>query len=140
MTPNGMVAQYSWKVYEPSSGKMMKPNVTFNADSVAEAVSFANPTSRAASWLKHMPLASTIIEQGPGPQSRQDAQLHLLFHPVRFQFRNRSPDTELPKHLGPGARHIPSTSALHPHRLRHRLQVAVSQPEHSDKPVGRTFC
>lgn len=62
MTPNGMVAQYSWKVYEPSTGKMMKPNVTFNADSVAEAVSFADPTSRAASWLKHLPLASTIID------------------------------------------------------------------------------
>lgn len=62
ITPKGMEAQYSWKVYEPSTGKMMKPNVTFGTDSIAEAISFGDPTSRAASWLKHMPLASTIID------------------------------------------------------------------------------
>lgn len=62
ITPLGMEAQYSWKVFEPSTGRMMKPNVTFSADSVATAVSLGDPTSRAASWLKHMPLASTIID------------------------------------------------------------------------------
>ncbi len=62
ITPHGMEAQYSWKIYEPSTGKMMKPNVTFSADSVATAISLGDPTSRAASWLRHMPLASTIID------------------------------------------------------------------------------
>ncbi len=61
ITPEGMEAQYSWKIYEPSTGQMMRPNVTFGPDSVATAVSFGDPTNRAASWLRHMPLASTII-------------------------------------------------------------------------------
>lgn len=62
ITPHGMETQYSWKIFEPSTGKIMKPNVTFSADSVATAVSLGDPTSRAASWLKHMPLASSIID------------------------------------------------------------------------------
>ncbi len=61
ITAQGMEAQYSWKIYEPATGKMMRPNVTFGLDSVATAVSFGDATSRAASWLKNMPLASTII-------------------------------------------------------------------------------
>lgn len=62
ITPQGMEAQYSWKVFEPSTGKMYRPNVTFGADSTATAVSLGDPTARAASWLKHMPLASQIID------------------------------------------------------------------------------
>ena len=62
ITPKGMEAQYSWKVFEPSTGKMLKPNVTFGTDSVAIAVSLSDPTSRGAWWLKTLPLASTIID------------------------------------------------------------------------------
>ncbi len=62
ITPQGIEAQYSWKIFEPSTGRMLRPDVTFSNDSVATAVSFGDPTSRAASWLKNMPLASTIID------------------------------------------------------------------------------
>ena len=41
---------------------MLRPDVSFSPDSVASAVSFVAPTSRAAFWLRHMPLASTIID------------------------------------------------------------------------------
>ncbi len=61
-TPKGMEAQYSWKVFEPSTGKMLKPNVTFGTDSIAMAVSLASPTSRGAWVLQRLPLASTIID------------------------------------------------------------------------------
>lgn len=62
ITPQGMEAQYSWKIFEPSTGKMLRPNVTFSADSIATSVSFGDPTGRAASWLKRMPFASSIID------------------------------------------------------------------------------
>lgn len=62
ITPQGMEAQYSWKVFNPSTGEMFSPNVTFGSDSVVTAVNLVNPKDRAASWLKHMPFASTIID------------------------------------------------------------------------------
>ena len=62
ITPNGIEAQYSWKIFEPSTGRMLRPDVSFSPESVASAVSFVAPTSRAAFWLRHMPLASTIID------------------------------------------------------------------------------
>lgn len=62
VTDAGIEAQYSWKVFDPSTGEMYRPNVTFGTDSVAAGVAFADPTSRAASWLKRLPLASAIID------------------------------------------------------------------------------
>lgn len=62
VTPQGIEAQYSWKIFEPSTGRMLRPDVTFTPDSVASGISFGDPTVRAASWLRHMPLASTIID------------------------------------------------------------------------------
>lgn len=62
VTPEGMTARYSYKVFEPSTGEMSKPCVIFGPDSIATAVEFGDPTRRAASWLRHMPLASTIID------------------------------------------------------------------------------
>ncbi len=60
--PQGLMASYSWKVYDPSTGIMQRPTVTFGADSIVSSVTFSEWTSRAASWLKHVPLASTIID------------------------------------------------------------------------------
>ena len=61
-TSDGFMAQYSWKAYDPSSGEMYTPNVTFGKDSIATAVDFVKPTSRGASWMKHMPLVTKIID------------------------------------------------------------------------------
>lgn len=62
VTPDGFEAQYSWKAFDPKSGEMFTPNVTFGADSLATAVEFVHPTDRAASWLKHLPMAVDIID------------------------------------------------------------------------------
>lgn len=61
-SPDTFMAQYSWKVYDPKSGEMYIPNIAFDSDSVVTSVTFVNPTDRAASWLKHMPLAENIID------------------------------------------------------------------------------
>lgn len=62
VTSQGFEAQYSWKAFDPSTGTMWLPDVTFGADSVAVAVSFVRPTERAAGWLKILPFASAIID------------------------------------------------------------------------------
>lgn len=62
VTPDGLEAQYSWKAFDPKSGEMYIPNVTFGVDSIATAVTFVHPTNCAASWLKRMPLAVNIID------------------------------------------------------------------------------
>lgn len=62
VSSKGIEAQYSWKTFDPSTGFMTRPTVTFGADSIAEAVAFGNPTKRAAGWLKRIPLASSIID------------------------------------------------------------------------------
>lgn len=59
---DGFKVQYNWKALEPSTGKMWKTNVLFNKDSVATAVEFADPSSRAAGWLKVLPLSSFIVD------------------------------------------------------------------------------
>lgn len=61
-TPKGFKAGYSWKAYNPSTGEMSKPTVFFSVDSIAYAVSFGNPTKRAAKWLKNIPFSSSIID------------------------------------------------------------------------------
>lgn len=62
VSQNTIMAQYSWKAYDPESGEMYVPNIAFDSDSIVASVSFVNPTNRAASWLKHMPLAENIID------------------------------------------------------------------------------
>ena len=60
--PQGMMASYSWKVFDPTTGVMLRPTVAFGTDSIVSSVAFGEWTTRAASWLKHIPLASNIID------------------------------------------------------------------------------
>lgn len=61
-TPQGLEASYSWKVFDPTTGTMQLPTVTFSSDSIATGVTYSEWTSRASSWLKRVPMASTIID------------------------------------------------------------------------------
>ena len=60
-TRDGFEAQYAWKTFEPTTGMMYRPNVTFGKDSLATAISFSHPTNRASTLLKIMPLSGTIL-------------------------------------------------------------------------------
>lgn len=62
VTSSGIEAQYCWKAYDPATGEMFLPDITFGTDSIVNGVSFGRPTKRAASWLKHMPLVVPIID------------------------------------------------------------------------------
>lgn len=62
VTPSGFTARYSWKVYDPATGEMSRPNVSFGKDSLVTGVEYTNTTDRAASWLRHMPLAPQILD------------------------------------------------------------------------------
>jgi hypothetical protein len=61
---DGLKVQYNWKAFEPATGKMWIPNVTFGRDSVATAVEFVRPTDRAAGCLSILPLSAFIIDSG----------------------------------------------------------------------------
>jgi hypothetical protein len=60
-TRDGFEAQYAWKTFEPTTGMMYRPNITFGKDSLATAISFSHPTNRASTLLKIMPLSGTIL-------------------------------------------------------------------------------
>ena len=62
VTRDSILVQYNWQAFEPSTGKMWTPNVTFSKDSLVASVAFARPTDRSAWWLKILPLSSTIID------------------------------------------------------------------------------
>ena len=61
-TPQGLEASYSCKVFDPTTGTMQLPTVTFSSDSIATGVTYSEWTSRASSWLKRVPMASAIID------------------------------------------------------------------------------
>lgn len=62
VTPQGIEAQYSWKAYNPATGTMLRPNISFGPDSIATGVTYCHERNRAASWLRHLPLAAEIID------------------------------------------------------------------------------
>lgn len=61
-TADGLMAEYSWKAFDPESGKMWRPIVTFDKDSVAVSVTYTKPKSRASGFLSMLPFSESIID------------------------------------------------------------------------------
>ena len=61
-TADGVIAEYSWKAFDPETGKMWRPIVTFDKDDVAVSVSYTKPKSTASGFLSALPLSETIID------------------------------------------------------------------------------